>query len=165
MKQVLLFFRWVGFAVLALFLLTSCGDNRSAKRVAKSFLQSYYVNDDFEAAKKVSTESTYETLDFKAMMFELNPNSESDSIREFKINRMEVKKTKAVCFYEVIGSERRLNLSKVNGKWFVDMPERTLVEPGLSLSQSSGTGGFASAQSEPIQLKNAPDVSSENSSK
>jgi hypothetical protein len=141
-----------------LLMLASCGEQRSVKRVARAFLQSYYVNNDFETAKQVSTEDTHETLDFKAMMFMLNPNSESESINTFKIIKVEAKKTKAICIYEVIGAERRLNFSKVNGKWLVDMPENASIEPGLSLSQSRDMGGFTSAMSDPIKLKDVPEA-------
>ncbi len=144
----------VAIAIVSLFS-TSCS-KRAAKETAKAFLQSYYVDNDFEAAKAFSTEGTHETLDFKAMMFTLNPNSESESIQEFKIKKMDVRKSKAVCFYEVVGEERRLNLSKVDDKWLVDMPENATIEPGLSLSQSTNQGGFTSAMSEPIKLKDIP---------
>ncbi len=162
MKRFLLFNRKISIlvviAIVSLFS-ASCS-KRAAKETAKAFLQSYYVDNDFEAAKAFSTESTHETLDFKAMMFTLNPNSESESIQEFKYKKMDMLKTKAVCFYEVVGEERRLNLSKIDGKWLVDMPETAMIEPALSMSQSRNTGGFASATSDPIKLKDVPQSSS-----
>jgi hypothetical protein len=158
MKQPLHFSRFVAIVLLvfAVPFLVSCGDNRSAKRTARAFLQSYYVDNDFDGAKLVSTEATFQTLDFQAMLFVLNPHSASESIQDFRIRRMDTRKTKATCFYEVIGQERRLNLRKVQGKWLVDMPEGLVREPGFSLSQTSGQGGFASAQSEPIRLRDVP---------
>ena len=158
MKRLLLFFRLLGLIGLV-FLMTSCGGRHSAKRTAKAFLQYYYVENDFEGAKTVSTDATYENLDFKAMMFTLNPFSESESISDFKITKVQARKTKAVCSYEVGGDGRRLNLSKVDGRWFVDMPEGTTIEPSLSLSQSRNQGGFASAESARVRLGDLPDAS------
>ena len=165
MKQILSFFRWSGLVVLAV-LLASCGNQRSAKRVATAFLQSYYVDNDFETAMALSTEATQEPLAFRAQLFLLNPHSGAESIEGFKFKKIDVKKTKAVCFYEVIGAERRLNLSKVNGQWLVDMPERTTMDPAFSLSpQAGGTGGFASAESEPIRLKDIPEASGQSTNR
>ena len=156
---------YISSVVIWTVFVVSCGDQRSVRQTAHAFLQSYYVNNDFDGAKKISTESTYDVLDFKAMMFMLNPNSESESIHAFELKRIDVRKTKAVCFYEVIGQERRLNLSKVNGKWLVDMPENATIEPGLSLSQSRNAGGFASATSNPVKLRDVPEAKSKNPAK
>lgn len=161
MKRSLSFFRLATIVGILSFVFLSCGEKKAVRKVSQSFLQNYYVDNDFEAAKAVSTEPTHETLDFKAMMFSLNPNSESESINAFKIKKIDVRETKASCFYEVLGQERRLNLRKTDqGVWLVDMPENASIEPGLSLSQSRNQGGFSSATSEPIRLKDVPTASS-----
>ncbi len=136
-------------------LFSSCS-NAAVKEVSQNFLQAYYVDNNFEAAKALATEATHEGLDYKAMLFAFNPNAEAESLKEFKIKKIESKKTKAVCFYEIDGQQRRLNLRKVNGAWLVDMPESTTMNPELSLSQSGETGGFASASSEPVRLNEIP---------
>jgi len=152
MKKSLLFLCLSGFI-----LLSSCSDQRVVNRTANAFLQSFYVDNNFEAAKVVSTRVTHENIDTRAMMFRLNPNSVTDRFSSFKIDNKEVRNTKAVVFYTLDGSvERRLNLSKIDGVWLVDMPENYSTNPVFSISPMRGGGGFASATSEPIRLGDVP---------
>jgi hypothetical protein len=155
MKKSECFFYGVFFAFLLLFL-TSCGDQRSVKRTARAFLHSYYIDGDFETAKKNSTRLTHENIEMREMLLRLNPNSETDRFRNFSIHNADIRRTKAVVFYVVDDIERRLNLSKIDGKWLVDMPESTSLDPGFSLSPIRGGRGFASATSEPTRLRDVP---------
>jgi hypothetical protein len=154
MKKIVLFATVVVMALCFL----SCRNSAAVKDVSQKFLQAYYVDNDFNAAKDLSTDATKEGLDYKAMLFAANPNSEEESLKAFEIKKIEAKKTKAICFYEIEGQERRLNLRKVNNAWLVDMPESASGDPELSLSQSGETGGFASASSEPVRLGDIPIV-------
>jgi len=164
MKKSLSFF--CGISLVMLFLaLMSCGEQRSVKRTARTFLQSYYISSDFEAAKAVSTRLTHENIDTRAMMFHLNPNLANERFRSFRIDRIDVRKTRAVVFYTVDDVERRLNLSRIDGNWLVDMPENASLNPNLSLAPTRGGGGFASATSEPIRLRDVPSVCPNDSSK
>jgi len=155
-KKSSLLFCGACFVTLSL-VLVSCGDQRSIKRTAHAFLQHYYVDNNFEAAKTVSTRMTHENIDTRAMIFRLNPNSVSNRFSHFKIDSKEVRNTKAVVFYTLDDNvERQLNLSKVNGTWLVDMPENFSTNPVFSISPLRSSGGFASAVSEPIRLSDVP---------
>jgi len=152
MKKSLLFLCLSGFV-----LLSSCGDQRVVNRTASAFLQSFYVENNFEAAKAISTQMTHEHINTRAMMFHLNPNSATSRFSSFKINNKEVRNTKAVVFYILDGNvERQLNLSKIDRTWLVDMPEHISTNPVFSISPIRGGGGFASAMSEPIRLGDVP---------
>jgi len=157
MKKPLLLF--CGACLVALSLtLTSCGDQRSVNRTAKTFLQHFYVENNFSAAKTISTEITQKNIDNIAMMFQWNPNSADYSFNNFKINNSDVRTTRAVVFYTLDHeADRRLNLSKVDGKWLVDMPEGVSLNPAFSLSPTNTTGGFTSAQSDFVRVGDIPE--------
>jgi len=156
MKKVFQFFCTVGILALPL-LLTSCGDQRTVNRTARAFLQAFYVENDFAAAKAFTTRVTHENINQRAMMFHLNPHSVANSFNNFTIDNKEVRNTRAVVFYTLDGDvERRLNLSKVDGQWLVDMPESTSLNPAFSISPVRSSGGFASAMSEPVRLRDIP---------
>jgi len=152
MKKSLLF-----LCLSGLILLSSCGDQRVVNRTARAFLQSLYIDNDFEAAKVVSTRMTHENIDMRALMFRINPNSMANRFGSFEIDDKEIRNTKAVIFYTLDGNVRRqLNLSKVDGVWLVDMPEHISTSPVFSISPVRSEGGFASATSEPIRLRDVP---------
>jgi hypothetical protein len=153
-----LFFYGFILIVFSLFS-SSCNGHRSVKRVADAFLQAYYVSFDFDAAKSFSTVVTHDNIDTRAMMFHINPHASSQGFGSFSITDVEVRQTKAAVFYKVGDLNRRLNLSLVNGKWLVDMPETPMLNPELSLSPTRNVGGFASATSEPIRLGDVPTTS------
>jgi hypothetical protein len=139
-------------------LLHSCSDPEP-KRVAQQFLQLYYIEKDFIAAASVSTEATIEGLTFTAMLFEFDPGARLDNFESFKITDMKVQKSRAICYYEVDGTKRRLLLSKKDGQWLVDMPgEVTRSDRNFSLSLSPpNSGGFASAESEMTRIGDVPE--------
>ncbi len=158
MNKTFTFFKFLIIACIFPVFLSSCGEKGKVKQVAKDFLQAYYIENDFEKAKEFSTIETYNTLDTKALLFAMTPNSESEQIQSFKIKKVEISEDKkhAACHYMVLDQERTLLLSLTDGKWLVDMPENMSVEPALSLSQSANAGGFASATSAPIRLRDVP---------
>jgi len=156
MKKLLLSFGGASFILLSL-CLVSCGDQRVINRTARTFLQSFYVDHNFEAAKAVSTRMTHDNIDTRAMMLLLNPNFKANRFNSFEIDKKEIRNTKAVVFYTLNDEvERQLNLSLIDRVWLVDMPEQTTTNPVLSLSLMRGGGGFASAVSEPIRLRDVP---------
>ncbi|GHU86428.1 hypothetical protein FACS1894153_3490 [Bacteroidia bacterium] len=147
----------ITIAIVAV-VLVCCSQSSAAKKVAISFLQAYYVDKDFDKAKEYSTEASHSSIEYKEMMLMMSPVSESSQIKFFEYQSIEVDKNRATCRYMVLGEIRVLYLSKINRKWLVDMPESTIIEPTASLSLTSGQGGFASAQSEPIRLSDIPTV-------
>lgn len=156
MKAFLHFFSG-GWLVFLFLILTSCGDQRAVNRTARAFLQNFYVENNFDAAAAVSTQATQENISTRAMIFRLNPNSATDRFGSFKINNKDVRNTKASVFYTLDGDvERRLNLIKIDGTWLVDMPEHLSTTPAHSISPSRSSGGFASAMSEPVRLRDVP---------
>jgi len=146
MKKIILIF-------ISLALLSSCSNRHSAKRVARQFLQSYYLDFNFETAKRLSTQETHTNLEQRMLLIEHNPFfREEQAINDVKITNVDVRKTKAVCTYIVGGSQRRLNLNKVDGVWLVDMPQADFLDPALSLGAPIVTGGMAMAESAPIRM-------------
>jgi len=139
-------------------ILHSCG-NQNPKRVAKKFLQLYYIDNDFYAASKLVTEASLEGLQQTALLFEFDPNSRIGLFKSFKIVNMNTQVDKAICYYEVDGVRRRLLLSKIDERWFVDMPGHiTINSPDFSLTLSeSASGGFASAESELTRVGDVPE--------
>jgi hypothetical protein len=116
------------------------------------------VENNFEAARPISTPITQENIDKIAMMFHWNPNSTEYRFNNFKITNSEIRATRAVVFYTLDNEvDRRLNLSKVDGKWLVDMSEAVSLNPTFSLSPTNATGGFASAQSEFVRVGDIPE--------
>lgn len=144
------------FGVALMF--TSCSDQRAVQRTANAFLQSFFVENNFEAAKTLSTRMTHENISARALAFEWNPHSEEIRFTNFRINDIEVRQARAVVFYTLDNEvERRLNLRKTEGRWLVDMPETASFSPDFSLSPThSRDGGFASAQSEFFRIGDAP---------
>jgi hypothetical protein len=138
-------------------LLNSCS-NQEAKNVAQQFLQFYYIDNNFEAAANLATEATREGLSHTMLLFEFDPTSRIDMFRSFSIVSMSVQTDKAICYYEVDNVRRRLLLSKVNGRWLVDMPghvTRSDLDFSLTLSPPN-SGGFASAESEMTRIGDVP---------
>jgi len=156
MKKIFQIFCTIGILTLPL-LLTSCGEQRTVNRTARAFLQSFYVENNFEAAALMSTRMTQENIGQRAMMFRLNPNSENMRFHNFRITDSEVRTTRATVFYILDDEvERRLNLSRIDGQWLIDMPESTSLNPAFSISPVRSSGGFASAMSEPVRLRDIP---------
>jgi len=144
--------------LLGAILMFSCAD-RSAERVARQFLQLYYIDNDFKAAAELVTDESKDGLTHTAMMFEFDPSSRIDKFQSFRIISLDVQKTRAICYYEVDKTQRRLLLSKVDGRWLVDMPGGVAlggVDFSLTLSPPS-SGGFASAESEPVRVGDLPE--------
>ena len=142
---------------IAVALFSSCS-SRNAQKVARNFLQYYYVDHNFDAAAALSSPATHSNLNMAISMYHFNPYSEESRFRNFEITDIDVRKTKAVFHYSVDGTPRRLLLSKFDGKWLVDMPEQEVSFDrrfSLSLVRSRG-GGFTSAQSAPIRLGDTP---------
>jgi len=140
-------------------LLYSCNnDKREAQRIAQQFLQLYYIDNDFNAVAELTTEASHQGLKHTAMLFEFSPESRLDNFETFKIISIDVQKTRAICSYEVDGVNRRLLLSKIDGRWFVDMPgdvTRQGAEFSLTLTPVN-SGGFASAESEMTRIGDVP---------
>ncbi|MCL2026919.1 MAG: hypothetical protein FWG79_00365 [Bacteroidales bacterium] len=145
------------FAVLSL---ASCSEN-NAKKTAKHFLQAYYIEHDFDRAGEFSTPATQEHMGEWALLFGLTPReiiNEDFYFDRFEITDTDIKKTKAVIDYRVNITNRQLLLSKVNGRWLVDMPTEVSFNNrifSLSLNKPQ-TGGFASAESKPTRLGDTP---------
>ena len=141
----------------AALLFTSCSDQRTVNRTANAFLQSFYVENNFSAAKVFATRATQANIIRIEEMFVWNPNSEANRFRSFRIDGSDVRTTRAVVFYTLDDDvQRRLNLSKTDGRWLVDMPEGTSLNPAFSLSPVNVSGGFASAQSDWMRIGDAP---------
>ncbi|MDR2908039.1 MAG: hypothetical protein LBU91_08645 [Bacteroidales bacterium] len=171
MKKTALLSRWIFIIAILPLLLISCGQRQAVKQVADAFLQAYYVDHKFDVARAFCTQASYENIDFRATLFTLNPNADAESVNAFEILDFEILKTKAECTYQVLSKDgqtikgnqkRRLNLSKVNNKWLVDMPETTTSNQDGMLSLSFSileSGGFASAESAPTRLGDIPQSS------
>ena len=142
----------------AALLFTSCSEQRTVNRTASTFLHSFFVENDFDAARAVSTRITHENINARALAFQWNPYAQENRFTRFRITNSEILRTRAVVFYTLDDDvERRLNLSKINGQWLVDMPETVSLNPDFSLTPTRVSGrGFASAMSETVRLGDVP---------
>jgi hypothetical protein len=159
MKKTLKKSTWILAIATASIVFTSCGEQRSVKRAATTFLQSYYIDHDFETALSLVTEITFEDLQVRAMVFASDPFAAEEGFRSFSITNFDVKKTKAVVSYTLDERhERLLLLSKVGGRWLIDMPDGVVfANPMHSLSlRPRSSGGFASAQGGPFRIGDVP---------
>jgi len=159
LKKSLLLFCGVCLVALSL-VLTSCSDQRAVNRTANAFLQSFFIENDFNAAMEVSTRVTHENISMRAMRFHMNPNSPDLSFQHYQITGSEIRHTRATVFYTLDNEvERRLNLRNIDGHWFVDMPETVSLNPDFSLAPThthTSSAGFASAMSESVRLGDVP---------
>jgi len=138
-------------------LLASCSDQRAVHRTANAFLQNFFVDNNFEGAKVFSTQATHANIDDRALTFHWNPNAEDIRFRRFEITGSEIRTTRAVVFYTLDDDvQRRLNLTKREGRWLVDMPEAVSFSPDFSLSPVHTEGGFAGAKSEFFRIGDIP---------
>jgi len=144
---------YVSIILAAAVIMTGCSKN-SPKAVATTFLNSYY-HLDYEAAKKVSTEETKNTLN---MMQQLSatffPDSMKKAAKDIKVNVMDVKEEgdKATVKYNTstVPTEQQLHLVKEKGKWLVQWTKA---------DQMNGAGGGAAdstgAEQEPAMSDSA----------
>jgi hypothetical protein len=147
-------------AILCFPLLISCSGD-SPKKVATNFLQAYYIDHDFARAGELSTPATHEHIGEWILLFELTPKEILNNdfyFDSFEILETDVRKTKATVDYRVNITHRQLLLSKVDGRWLVDMSaEASFGNQQFSLSLNKPqTGGFASAESQSIRLGDTP---------
>jgi hypothetical protein len=138
-------------------LMFSCEGN-GAKRVAKDFLQTYYIDLNFDEATKLATENSQDHLNERILFFNMNPYSRDEKFTRFEIREVDAQKTKASVIYTVDNLTRKLLLSRIGGQWLVDMPFEVAnngLEFSLSLTKPD-TGGFASAESRPMRVGDIP---------
>jgi len=134
---------YVSVILAAAVIMTGCSKN-SPKAVATTFLEGYY-HLDYEAAKKVSTEETKNTLN---MMQQLSstffPDSMKKAAKAIKINIKDVKEEgdKATVTYNTstVPTDQTLHMVKEKGKWLVQWTKQ---------DQMNGAGGADSTSAEP----------------
>lgn len=150
--------RWVytiGVAMAALAMMTGCTGEGKAGKTAKAFLQTYYTDLDFAAAKTYATPESASLIDERRDMTALNPYAKSEvPAIVFKTLQMGEDKTTAEALYTLNRAERTLYMQKVDGKWKVDLQkESRLFNEGMKQLPNSDEGGFASAASGPVVYK------------
>jgi hypothetical protein len=152
MKKV---FSYVSIILAAAIIMTGCSRN-SPKAVATTYLEAYY-HLDFEAAKKVSTEETKNTLGMlQSFSANFYPDSMKKAAKAIKVNIKDVKEEgdKATVTYNtsVTPSDQTLHLVKQKGKWLVlwtkqdEMKDAggsdtTSTEPEPTMGDSTTGGG------------------------
>ena len=133
------------------------GNQKKATAIAKSFLQAYYVDLDFETAKQLSSEASQGAISEQAEVVALNPYAQEETpdiiFKTLKIDPEEPHR--AVCTYLVNRVERTLPLRKFDKLWLVHLPQGTVETEGTDMLelQSGNQGGFAAAASGPITYK------------
>ena len=143
---------YVSIVLAAAVIMTGCSKN-SPKGVATTFLNGYY-HLDYDAAKKVSTEETKNTLN---MMQQLSatffPDSMKKAAKDIKINIKDVKEEgdKATVTYNTsaVPTDQTLHLVQQKGKWLVQWTKQ---------DQMNGAGGGADstgAEPEPAMADSA----------
>lgn len=145
---------------IAAWLMMSCnGDRKNAAATAKTFLQAYYVDLDFNKALQLSSEVTKVAVQEQADMIALNPyaKEETPDLVLVGIDTDKSNAETATFVYTCNRAERTLPLRKVNGKWLVDLQGGSVEAGGNTndfLQLSSGCeSGFASATSGEIKYK------------
>lgn len=135
-----------------------CGNNqKKAAAVARSFLQAYYVDLDFETATRLSSEVSRQAIADQAEMVALNPYAREEvptiTFKTLKIDPEEP--NRAVCTYLANRVERTLPLRRFNKLWLVHLPYGTVETGGSDMMelQSGNQGGFAASASGPVTHK------------
>lgn len=149
MKKVL---SYVSIALAAVVIMTGCSKN-SPKAVATTFLNGYY-HLDYEAAKKVSTEETKNTLN---MMQQLStaffPDSMKKTAKDIKVSIKDVKVDgdKATVTYNTssVPTELTLHLVKEKGKWLVQWTKQD------QMNSAGGSVDSTAAEQEPAMSDSA----------
>lgn len=139
----------------ALAIAAGCSGNRKAEKEVKAFLQAYYTDLDFAAAKIHATAESAPLVDERRDMTALNPYAKNETPAiVFKTIQVGEDKTTAEALYTLNRAERTLYLQKVDGKWKVDLQkEATMRNEGMHQLADGVGGGFASAVSGPVVYK------------
>lgn len=143
-------------AVLAV----SCDSNtKQAEKVAKTFLQAYYVDLDFSKAQTFCSDISKAAVAEQGEMIALNPYAK-DEVPELAFKSLESNPDNphtANFVYTVNRVERRLPLRKFDKLWLVDLQGGTVEMSGNTNRmelQSVTKGGFATSEaSGPIVYK------------
>ena len=146
---------FTGLWVVALFC-CGCSQSHKAKKTAATFLKAYYTDLDFEKAKALATEPSFEIIDGKEEITQLNPYAKKEApaveLKEFKRDKKNT--DKAVYSYTVNRAEKKLHLTKVEGVWKADLAEeRRERDAEMSSLSKSRDEGLAAAASGPIKYK------------
>jgi|GEM_PF-3073892 hypothetical protein len=106
--------KFSAIALLAVVVLWACGSN-GPKEIGEKFLTAISKGD-YETAKQFATEDAKSSLDMMASMEKSLPAGEK---KESKIEIGEVKEEgdKATLSYKEDGTDKTLDLVKVNGEW------------------------------------------------
>lgn len=141
-------------------LATACnGNKREASATAKSFLQAYYRDLDFEKALRLSSPASHNAISNQAEMSALNPYAQEE-VPDIAFVGLEIEKNnpdRATCTYTCNRVEKTLPLHKINGKWMIHLNGGTVEAQGVSQDfrelSSVNQGGFAAATSGEIKYK------------
>ncbi|MDR1974153.1 MAG: hypothetical protein LBQ31_05705 [Bacteroidales bacterium] len=132
------------------FLSVSCSsEQKKAERVAKKFLNAYYVSFDFDLCLKVSSTSSSAAIENKRRMISLNPLAKEDPPKIIVQNVVVDKGSEAYlaqCIYTINGVSQSLSLLKINGEWLVDVVSSDVDTFSVF---GGGSGGFAVGTSIP----------------
>lgn len=153
---------WTKGLILAIatWLMVSCnGDRKEAAATAKTFLQAYYTDLDFDKAVSLSSAVSYSAIKEHAEMVSLNPyaKEETPDIAFVKLTIDKNNPDFATYTYTCNRVEKTLPLHRLNGKWVIDLNGSSVEAYGstdnfVELSTSS-QGGFTAASSGEIKYK------------
>ena len=138
----------------------SCnGNTKQAEKVAKTFLQAYYVDLDFSKAQTLCSDISKAAVAEQGEVVALNPYAK-DEVPELAFKKLENTADNphtATFIYTVNRGERRLPLRKFDNTWLVDLQGGTVEMSGNTNRmelQSVVTGGFAASEaSGPVVYK------------
>lgn len=141
--------------MVALAMTTGCTREHKAAKTAKTFLQAYYTDFDFAAAKTHATPESAPLIDERRDMTTLNPYAKNETpTLVFKSLQVGKDKTTAQALYTLNRAERTLYLQKVDGEWKVDLrKEARMRNENMQQLSTNEEGGFASAASGPVVYK------------
>ena len=132
-------------------------DKRVATSTAKSFLQAYYVDLDFDRALQLSNDASHSAIIEQAEIVALNPYAKEETpiISFLSLSLNKDNPHNATYTYTCNRTERTLPLQKTNGKWFVDLQGGLVETCGNNefSTLSTNEGGFASAASGEIKYR------------
>jgi len=119
-------------AVMAVVILTNCGSKQGPETVAENFLK-HLNQKEYAEAKKLGTEATQQMITF----LESFP-AEDVAVEELTIENMKCTEEgdNATCTYTENGQEANVNLTKVDGKWLVDMPKE-MPEEDMAIEEEA----------------------------
>lgn len=130
------------FIVLIGALIAGCSGNGGPEKNAKAFLQSLEA-EDFEGAKKVSTDETHKLLDLIKMMSSDKPKTEGGEKKDIKVSPCKIDGETATCEYccDENGNSQQLTLLQKDGEWKVNMTKESimgdamegLTDPGMTI--------------------------------